>query len=143
MRLLSIDFDGVLHPLAQDLAVSARFCWLHHLERLLEPHPDVGIAVHSTWRYIHTDDELRVFLGPRLAARYCGSAPRGGREDAVKWFMHLARCDTYLVIDDAPDEFRELPAHRLLICDPLSGVSAPQVQKRLQAWLEEEDGNPC
>lgn len=142
MRLLSIDLDGVLHPLLPDLPASAHFCWLPVLERMLEPYPDIGLAVHSTWRYIHSEDEPREVLGPRLAARYRGSAPRGGREDAVKWFMHLTRCETYLVIDDAPREFRELPAHRLLVCDPLSGISPPDVQRRLQTWLDGGAADP-
>jgi hypothetical protein len=137
MRLLSLDLDGVLHRRAVSLAPHARFEWLPHLTRLIEPWPDVRLGVHSTWRYDHTPAELGQLLGP-LQHRYVGAAPRGPREDAILWFVHLlgnGAVRNWRVLDDAPSEFRELRS-RLIVCDPNFGISAPDVQTQVRAWLE-------
>ena len=44
MRLLSLDFDGVLHPQDAELPEERRFCWLAVLESLLVDHPDGALA---------------------------------------------------------------------------------------------------
>jgi hypothetical protein len=134
-RILSLDFDGVLHPGDEDLPEHGRFCWLPVLEELLAAHPDVGLAVHSTWRYTHTDEEIRDLLGPALGSRYCGKAPRGPREESVMWFMHLSNCQDYLVVDDSPHEFGELPPHRLVVCDAALGLSDEGARAGIEAWL--------
>ena len=139
MRLLFIDFDGVCHPATPDLEANARFQWLPTLAQLLAPWPDVRIAVHSTWRYDHSDAELASLLGP-LGSRYVGSVPRGAREDSILWFLHMVpgKDHSYRVLDDAAVEFNELSAPQLILCDPLLGVSATNVQEQLRAWLEVE-----
>lgn len=62
MRILFLDFDGVLHPGDPEFD-GEKFCWLPVLERLLIAHVDVRIVVHSSWRYDHTDAELKQLLG--------------------------------------------------------------------------------
>ena len=65
-----LDFDGVLHPVGvpaidkefrlienQDL-----FVWRPILERLLAPHPMVGIIVSSDWRRLFDDATLSGYL---------------------------------------------------------------------------------
>ena len=139
MKVLFLDFDGVLHPATSSLEAGARFQWVPALTQLLEPWPEVKVAVHSTWRYDHTDEELSALLGP-LATRYVGSVPRGAREDSILWFLHLAgKGHSYRVLDDAPHEFKEMAPPRLILCDPLTGVSAANVQEQLQTWLEDPD----
>lgn len=137
MRLLTLDFYGVLHHEVVSLAPHAKFEWLPHLWRLIEPWTDVRLGVHSTWRYYHTPAELGQLLGP-LQHGYAGAAPRGPREDAILWFVHLLSNEAvrdWRVLDDAPSEFRELKS-RLIACDPNFGISAPDVQTQVMAWLE-------
>lgn len=64
MRLVFLDFDGVLHPVEPASLGLTQFCWLHILSQLLVGHDDVRLIVHSTWRYEYKDAELRAFLGP-------------------------------------------------------------------------------
>lgn len=83
-RILSLDFEGVLHLSPhpwprQDVAV---FSWLDHLVPLLDAHPDVGLLVHSSWRESYRPDEIQDMLHP-IEARFVGGAPRGERGAAI------------------------------------------------------------
>lgn len=136
MRLLSLDFDGCLHP--APLVGAEHFVWLPVLEQLLTPHPDVSVLVHSTWRYDHSDSELRSLLG-RLGDRFVGAAPRGPRYESVRWVVgQNKQIRSWLLIDDDPREFPTPAPADVLLCDPLTGVSAPAVQSRLRDWLDSE-----
>ncbi len=83
-RILSLDFDGVLHPSQLHLPRPdvAPLPWLDHLAALLGPYPDVGLLVHSSWRETYTVDEIQDMLHP-MELRFVGVAPRGdsGRRD--------------------------------------------------------------
>jgi len=138
MRLLSLDFDGVLHRAGVSLEAHRRFEWLPILVQLLEPWPDVRLAVHSTWRYDHTLPELAELLGP-LQERFIGATPPGQREDSILWYSYQLKglVTDVRVLDDAPNEFSVLKA-RLIVCDPATGLSAPEVQQQLRAWLSGE-----
>lgn len=134
MRILFLDFDGVLHPYTPH-AEGAKFCWLPVLERLLATHKDVKIVVHSTWRYDHRDDELRELLGS-LGERFVGSAPRGPREQAIQSVLQAnkGRVDSHLVLDDAPEEFPDGSLNTTFL-DGLFGISDARAQAALGAWL--------
>lgn len=134
MRLLSLDFDGVLHD-ADAWPSTRRFIWVPLLARLLESWPEVRVAVHSIWRLDHTEEQLKALLGP-LVARYLWAAPTEARELAV-WEMVHVLGDTltdWCVVDDRPEEFFDLEPHRLIVCDPKTGISGAEAQRRLQAW---------
>lgn len=134
MRLIFLDFDGVLHPLDADLPDINRFCWLPVLETLLEGHPDVHLVVHSTWRYAYTDAELRDLLGP-LGPMFVGSAPRAPREQAVEMVLQSNKqIQHHLVLDDDLREFSGT-ALNLLLLDPQHGLSDEKAQAALFAWL--------
>lgn len=135
-RLITLDFDGVLHPGRRDLDHGLHFMWLGVLVDLLAPHPDVHLAIHSTWRYTHAPEELRELLGP-LGARLRGIAPRGPREDSILWLMQLlGDVGRYLVLDDAPREFSRVKPPTLVLCDPELGISASTTQVQIRTWLE-------
>lgn len=135
MRVLFLDFDGVLCRVDPDSPTALPFDWLPVLASLLAPWPDVLIAVHSTWRYDHTSAELRELLGP-LGCRFIGAVPRGQRAEAICWFLHAnpAIADS-LVLDDAHAEFPDDFPQELVLCDPCSGISDPQVRAAVAAWL--------
>lgn len=136
MRVIFLDFDGVLHPAGGPPGTALPFEWLTLLEQLLEPWPDVLLAVHSTWRYHHTPDELRELLGP-LGTRFIGAMPRGPRAESVLWFLHSNPAITkHLVLDDAPAEFPADFPGTLVLCEPLLGLSSPVVKARIRTWLE-------
>jgi hypothetical protein len=135
MRVLFLDFDGVLHPAGGEPGTVLPFEWLPLLEQLLAPWPDVRLAVHSTWRYLYKSEEFPELLGP-LGSRFIGAAPRGPRAESVLWFLQLNPViDDYLVLDDAPGEFPSDFPGNLVLCEPLTGISAPEVQSRIKAWL--------
>ena len=136
MRVIFLDFDGVVHAAGDGVESVVHFQWLHVLVQLLKPWPDVHLAVHSTWRYLHTPTELRALLGS-LGPRFIGAVPRGPRAESVLWFLHLNPAITrYLVLDDAPHEFPPDVPGELVVCNSQCGISATQVQVRIRSWLE-------
>jgi hypothetical protein len=141
MRLLFLDFDGVLHPADADPAL-AHFCWLPELERLLSSHTDVRIVVHSTWRYDHHDSELRALLAG-LGARFVGSAPRGPRQQAIESVLqsNKGKVSNYLVLDDASNEFEEGTLNVVLL-DGRAGISDLDAQAVVAEWLASSTPNP-
>lgn len=134
MRLLFLDFDGVLHSSRAELD-GKYFRWLPALEKLLVNFPDVKIVVHSTWRYDHTDDELRQLLGG-LGERFVGSAPRGPREQVIQMVLQAnkGKFTDYLVVDDAPHEFSEGTLNTLFV-DGILGLGSAMNQAGLVTWL--------
>jgi hypothetical protein len=135
MRLIFLDFDGVLHEARGDLEDDQYFKWLPILAKAIAPYPDVHVAAHSSWRHTSTAEELRGCLRG-LAERYVGAVPPGARERAIREYLRQApQVRDYLVIDDTPEEFSRIRGRRLLICDPMTGLSAPNVRLRLAEWL--------
>lgn len=135
MRVLFLDFDGVLTKVRVETGPPLPFEWLPILAALLEPWPDVRIAVHSTWRYDHQDDELRDLLGP-LGSRFIGSVPRGPRAEAICWFLDSnPAIASHLVLDDAAAEFPDDFPGALVLCDSLFGISDARVRAAVAAWL--------
>ncbi len=135
MRLIFLDFDGVLHEARGDLEEHQFFEWVPILAELIAPHPDVHVVVHSSWRHMHTAEELSSFMRG-LEKRYLGAVPPGPRERAIrKYLRQLPHVRDYIVIDDIPGEFSRIRGRRLLICDPKTGLSAPDARRRLSSWL--------
>lgn len=134
MRVLFLDFDGVLHPSAEYRLIR-HFVWLPKLAWLLENHPDVVIFVHSTWRYDHTDAELRELLGS-LGDRFFGTAPRGPRAQAIESVLSANKgvFTNHLVLDDQADDFAASELTVLLL-DGRVGISDPCAQLSLVEWL--------
>ncbi len=136
MRLIFLDFDGVLHEAHGDLEEHQFFQWVPILAELIAPHADVHVVVHSSWRHMHTAEELSSFMRG-LAERYLGAVPPGPRERAIREYLRqVPHVRDYLVIDDSPGEFSRIRGRRLLICDPVTGLSAQDVQRQLLGWLE-------
>lgn len=134
MRILFLDFDGVLHPLESAQQGLQRFCWLPILDSILSGHADVQIVVHSTWRYEYTEGELRDLLGP-LGSRFSGCVPRGARELAIETVLQANKSvQHHLVLDDDPREFSGKTLN-LLLLDPQRGISDVMAQEVVRDWL--------
>lgn len=140
IRIVSVDFDGVLHPTeaSDELVRVPHFGWLLHLERLLAPHPHVQILVHSTWRHRFDTEELRLLLGDRLGPRVVAATPAGDdRWAAIQtWVAAQPASLDLLILDDARGECPETMRHPLVVCDPSRGLSEPKVQAAIRQWLE-------
>lgn len=141
LRVISLDFDGVLHPSPrhlprQDLPV---FVWLPHLERLLEPHEDVRLLVHSSWRESFRVDEIEDMLHP-MEHRFLGVTPPGERGAGIEaWRQQHAPDSRCLAIDD--DEGLQAQSDFDVVhCDPRRGLSDLAVQQAIIRWLATQPG---
>lgn len=147
--ILSIDFDGVLHPCELQAAVpdvdaatpaqlrtAGFFEHAALLAELLEPHPDARLIVHSAWRMTSTLERLRSVLGP-LAPRVVGATPATlDRELSIlAWLRQHGQDErAVVVLDDEPALFQRL-LPRLITCDQSQGLAAPAALSRLRELL--------
>jgi hypothetical protein len=136
MRVLFLDFDGVLHAGPHVEATTPHWCWLPSLAQLLARHEDVHIVVHSTWRYDYNVEELRELLG-RLGERVIDATDVGGRLESIEqWLVGHPEVTDFCILDDAERELYRLP-EELILCDPALGITDPGARQELLAWLED------
>lgn len=144
--VLFIDFDGVVHPvdageiLLEDgemkIVGKDLFVWLPLLELILAPFPHVHLCVHSSWRNLHTEDELAALLPPGLASRFAGTTIKGlSRHESILCFAIDHAVESLAILDDMRDQFPP-DCPDLILCDPNLGISQPALRQRLQAWLD-------
>ena len=137
MRLLFLDFDGVLHPLTkiEKLHPNGWFCWLPILSELLAPWPDVLIVVHSSWREHFSDAELRQLLQD-LGTRMLGSAQGHSKAVAIESVLraNVGNVKHHVVLDDDARLAATLGLN-VIQCDPSEGLSSPSTQAALTRWL--------
>ncbi|WP_363320866.1 HAD domain-containing protein [Ramlibacter sp.] len=134
-RLLFLDFDGVLHPVATKPGESLPFEWVPELSALLSEAPDVMIAVHSSWAERYPLDQMRDFLGP-VGCRLIGAVNPGAKSSSILLFLR-SRPDVqaWLVIDDEAGEFPPDFPGPVVICDPARGISDLAVQDQIRRWM--------
>lgn len=138
MRILFLDFDGVLHPAGVQAGQTLPFEWVPMLARALDGFPEVGLVIHSTWREQFSLDYIQDFLEP-LAGRFIDVAPPGPKAQAIQEFLDRhPEVEDALILDDQPQDVLGVPRACVLPCDPALGVSAPALQERLLAWLRSE-----
>jgi hypothetical protein len=138
------DIDGVLHPndaarmeLSGDTwqAVGEQlFIWVPLLWQIIEPH-EVGIVIHSTWRYSYALDELRDFFPEAIRGRILAVTERGARHESIVQYVETHGVEDYIVLDDMPQEF-PLAWNRLVVCDGKEGVADESVQACIRQFLE-------
>lgn len=144
-HILFIDFDGVLHDVDDgDLALEngemlivgeMLFQWAPILSSLLDGRDDVAVAVHSSWRRFHSDDELRALLPGSLGRLFRGSTDTGlSRSESIEAFAQDHQARSILILDDRPQDFPEGQAS-LHVCDPHAGVSSAATQAAIASWL--------
>lgn len=155
MRVLFIDYDGVLHPLGLELMQGASlngkprakaikvdfFCWVPLLAELLEGHPDVFLVVHSSWRESHTHAALGAYLAP-LEERYLGATVDGDKLASIDtWLTAHPEVTSYRILDDVAlveetdDAEEPYPREEFILCHYQKGISCPGVVRQLQNWL--------
>lgn len=139
-KALFLDFDGVLQPgpgiPSQLSAPDTHFSWLPVLARVLRPYGDVSVVVHSSWRHVYNDEELRNILD-MLGDSVVGATRRdlGRYESILAWLEENPVHQSYRILDDDVTEFPDPPPSELIICDPSVGLKCPALQAALQHWL--------
>lgn len=147
-----LDFDGVAHSsrailgLTQGIskqAITSRklFRWIKHLEEIVEAAPQsfkdgLCIAAHSSWRNLKNLDQnlIRENLGS-LAPYYVGMTnPELKRWPSIQDMCERAQFDSFIVLDDSYKEFPE-SLEQLIVCNPLEGLSDPQVTQKIGQWM--------
>ena len=141
--IIFIDIDGVLHPdgtarlepVGDELRVVGEglFRWAPLLWDAIAAH-DVGLVIHSTWRFNHTVDELKAYFPEASRSRIIGVTGRGGRHDSIIEYADQHAIARYLVLDDMPHEFP--PGWPCLVsCDGAIGISDRKVLAAVIAFV--------
>jgi hypothetical protein len=146
-RVLTLDFDGVLHGADDGEAVfeggwmrivgAGLFRWCDVLVEMLEHHPDVALAAHTSWRNHHDDQELKDLLPAALRHRFLGATLRGlSREESILFLVQELGSHPCVALDDDADAF---PAgfEGLILCDGALGLTDPKAASALAQWLHD------
>jgi hypothetical protein len=149
VRVLFLEFDGVLHPasathrflprspLGRDVLAFWLFRWAWVLDELLAPHPEVSLIAHTNWRLFVPDDELKSVLGP-LSRRFLGTTPRGTKWESIETVARINKLRDYRILDAWPDAFPS-GVPELIVCDSEAGLKDLRVQARISSWLTHAD----
>lgn len=147
MRIIYTDFDGVLHPVSALDAFKMRFPreeavrhgrlfrWTYILDELLADHNDVKITVHSSWRQLLPDRDLRRYLGP-VGNRFIGTTDNRERWPSIQSHVSTIKPEAWIVLDDRPSEFPTPPPSQLVLCDPENGIWDPAIREKVVEWLQ-------
>lgn len=135
MRALFLDFDGVLHPAGGVPGYTLPFEWPPLLSDILSSGPHIALVIHSSWAERYSFEELREFLGP-LAVKLVGAVGSGPKAEAITAFLRGSPdIDSWLVIDDCPNEFPSTFVGSIAVCDPATGLFDSSVQDRIRRWI--------
>lgn len=136
MRVIFIDFDGVLHATHGRGAIMREYVWLPLLKELIAGVDDVRIVVHASARR-HSDPG---FLGRRLGLPdnvYWGiTPPKLERWPSIQaWLAQRPEVASFRILDDQVSEFPDPPPPQLILCRSQLGLSEPRVLDALKEWL--------
>lgn len=145
MRILFLEFDGVLHPASATSRLSPfsplktgvqqawLFRWAWILDEMLMRHPDVGIVVHSHWKGMAPQPQLESLIGP-LGRRLIGVTPGPERWPGIVSMAEANGLRNYRILDARASAFPPRLTE-LIACDPEAGLREFSVLRQLQAWL--------
>ena len=135
-KTLFLDFDGVLHCMAQ--TASRPFDRLELIEPLVDIAP-FEIVISSSWRFHFELSEIKGRLGRfrHFVVGTTGDAVIGrhARHREILDYVQHYRISDWRAVDDAYLEFPENSAE-LILCDPRVGVSEKEVEV-LRRWLSQ------
>lgn len=136
MRVIFIDFDGVLHATHGRGTIMREYVWLPILQGLIFGVEDVRIVVHASARR-NSDPG---FLGSRLGLPdnvYWGvTPPKLERWPSIQaWLAQRPEVASFRILDDQALEFPEPPPPQLILCQGQQGLSEPRVFDTLKSWL--------
>lgn len=158
MRVLFLDFDGVLHSVdagnieyeGSRLIVTGDKLFEHAaaLADMLDQAGNVKVIIASSWKNHFTDDELLERLGP-LARFVAGTTrearqhrPCASRYDECQTIAEVLDATDWRLVDDQPEivfgnaqATKEMMA-RAIFCDPLHGIAGQHARDQLARWLK-------
>lgn len=139
LRILFLDFDGVLHG-----EEGERFSRLPLLENALREMPELEVVITSTWRLEMGIEELRQLFSAGLRNRVIGMTPHiwhglnvGDRQWEIEAFLAIegiADHTHWIALDDMAPLF-EKDCQQLLLVDTPNGLELEHVEQ-LIAWYE-------
>jgi hypothetical protein len=149
MRILFVDFDGVLHPIS---VACTKFCQLGLLaEFLREPcHEDIQLVISSSWREAHSLAGLRDFFPPDLRDRIIDSTPvleefdsdyRRGEE--IEAWLGERSVGFWCALDDDLEGFSPRKRANLMPVDPATGLTDAILARLRDKIAEAGGGNPA
>ncbi len=139
MRLVFLDFHGVLHP--SPCEADELFCRAPLLADAIRDAPDdVRVVIASTWRFHHPLAQLKSRLPQALAARifdHTGPARPGPRSRYREILAYLERSapeqTEWRALDDSP--FLYPPGcPQLIVCNSAIGIDEPQIRSLVEWW---------
>lgn len=151
--ILFLDFDGVLHPEYDGMAVpeEVAFCHLLRFEAIMRDFPAVEIVISSMWRYYFPLEALRERFSEDIRPRIIGTTPLIEREDGkylparreseiLQWLADNARQDEdWIALDDATWQIL-IHRGRVIGCIHFKGFddgAADVLRKRLEQGKSE------
>ncbi|MBD1553153.1 HAD domain-containing protein [Pseudomonas typographi] len=158
-QVLFLDFDGVLHPDAVYLSrqgptlrsEGALFMWAPALADSLEPFPQVSLVLSTSWVRNLGFKRAAAYLPAALGARVIGATWHSSmakdwpgdsrwdgrtRYDQICRYASRARLAHWVSLDDDPEGWGTTARHRLVVCDPDSGLGESRTQELLIDALE-------
>ncbi len=156
MRILFLDFDGVLHPdqVSNDrrLGVILR-CDGHNLFEhsellvtMLRPHPEVKIVLSTSWVKVLGFNQAKDRLPRELQERIVGATYS---ESMAEYFSGLSRYEQiidhvvengltdWIAVDDDGTGWPEDQSHRLVMTDEWIGIGDSAAQEKLREWMKD------
>lgn len=139
IKILFLDFDGVLHPLNSKR--ERLFCKAHYLEKSLEG-ASCKIVITSNWRLTHSIETMRELL-PRKIGEFIIGATDIATEVNHQRFVEIQNyLKTYIdsslidwrAIDDTPQAFPS-ECENLISCDSHLGMGSAE-QTQIAQWLK-------
>lgn len=136
MKIVFLDYDGVLHATAGGPAAMKQFVWLPILLDLISGQADIGLVIHASAR----QHSSAVFLMGRMGLTpplWQGvTEPSLPRWPSIQhWLTTHPETISYRILDDIASDFPTPMPPELILCDPRKGMSDPTVQNRLKKWI--------
>jgi len=162
-QLLFLDIDGVMHSVDQvqadytdaeiEYSGERLFEHLPSLGRILDQCPDVSVMISSSWRHVHSLQELQGFFGD-WGHRIIGTTERidapgplpANRFQECRPMAEQLGVSDWVMVDDQPGIVwgSQTPspelAHRVIWCDPVLGLATPLVAAAIvKRFLDGDD----
>lgn len=162
LRLLFLDFDGVLHDVSAasiehvdgQMRVTGEHLFKHAglLAELLGQHPDTRVVIASSWKGHFPLEDLKARLGPLghyvvgTTLPALGLRPCANRFEECQAMAEHWRVEDWRLLDDQVDivfgsavpKPGQLP--HVIFCDPVLGLTTPGALSQLTTWLQAVPG---
>lgn len=136
LRVIFLDFDGVLHATSGSAEEMRQFVWLPILKGLIEGRDDIRVVIHASHRRNSPEDFLRERLGFDKDLCLGVTSPRLARWPSIQgWIKDRQWIESYRILDDQAGEFPEPAPAELILCDGRRGLSDEKVQVALKEWI--------